>query len=129
MTDLEFPLNLAGPKRHSFQDPTTILACRLDDEGVRLVVQVLDGEDLPVNIRAATGLTVKVLSPDGTGKEYAGVLLTNGTDGRVFYATVPNDLDQAGLYELQAQITMAGNVQTTARGKFWVTDLIPDPAP
>lgn len=127
MTDLEFPLNLAGPKRHTFQDPTTTLACRVDDQGVRLIVQVLDGDNLPVNIRAATGLLIKVQFPDGTGKEYTGVLLTNGTDGRVYYATVPNDLNQAGLFEIQAQITMAGNIQTTARGKFWVSDLIPDP--
>lgn len=56
------------------------------------------------DLSTATTLLIKIQKPDDTVLTVSGTLLTDGTDGLVFYRTVEGDLDQAGTYHAQAYI-------------------------
>jgi hypothetical protein len=50
----------------------------------------------------------------------SGTLLTNGLDGQVYYDTVSGDLDDAGLYKLQARVFMPSGTYYTDIQTFQV---------
>lgn len=58
--------------------------------------------DTEVNISAATSAKIVVLKPDETEVEWTGAV--NGTTV-VRYTTVLDDLDQEGVWRLQAKVT------------------------
>ena len=118
LTQLTFPLAIAGPWRGGFKNPYQ--SCQQTDVGVNLVVQVLDEDGNPFNCRAATSLLIKVFYPDGTTKDFAGQFLTTGVDGQIVYTTAPGDLSQNGLYYIQAKVLIGGGNVSTRLGQFWV---------
>lgn len=58
----------------------------------------------PMNITGLTAANVFIIKPSGTIFAGSGTVFTDGTDGILLYSTVANDLDEAGLYELQGKI-------------------------
>jgi hypothetical protein len=69
------------------------------------------GTDSAVDISGATSLAFTFQKPDGTtlGKADPDVALTtDGTDGKVEYASISGDLDQDGVWKLQARFVLSG---------------------
>lgn len=122
MGDINFALQLAGLEPAQFAPTYPLQACRVGDQGVRVVVQVLDGYGNPVNVRTASVKTIKYLRPDGTAFDGQASLLTNGLDGYLYFASTINTppLDQSGTWWVQAKVTIGGNSQSTQWGSFAV---------
>lgn len=86
---------------------------QVGDVGVKIIVQVLDQEGEIIDIGGATGLKIKLQKPDGTSADKTAVLLSDGSDGKMYYASVSGDLDQAGLFLVQGKITLGATPKST----------------
>lgn len=133
---LLFPLQLAGGSTNRFEDAVTFLSCQEVNVGIQLVVQVLGTDGLPVNIRPATSLKIMLLKPDTISVlTKTATLLTNGMDGKLYYNTIaaddpdPADLNEAGLWRIQANFSLSGGFKSTRWGAFRVGLNIVEPAP
>ena len=77
-----------------------------DDVGTRFLITVKD-DGLPVNISGVSGGSVHQISfrkPSDTVIDRNATLKDYGISGVMFYDTVAGDLDEAGLYKLQAKV-------------------------
>ena len=77
-----------------------------DDVGTRFLITVKD-DGLPVNISGVSGGSVHEVSfrkPSDTVIDRNATLKDYGISGVMFYDTVAGDLDEAGLYKLQAKV-------------------------
>lgn len=91
----------------------------LNDVGsiLRLTVQE---NDEPKDISSATAINFLFKKPDETVTEKVGAFDTNGSNGKVTYTIVANDLDQVGLYEVQVKITTTGWTGISSSYTFFV---------
>ena len=64
-----------------------------------------DGEI--VSLAGATLLEYKLEDPEGISTIKTGTLTTDGTDGKYFYTFLAADIDQAGVWRLQGNVTLA----------------------
>lgn len=103
-----------------------IQSCQVGDVGVQLIVQFLDAQGGILDMSTATALVIKIGKPDGTTEDKAAALLTDGRDGKVVYATVADDLDQAGTYNIQGKADVSGGLKSTALGAFEVVANVDD---
>ena len=91
----------------------------LMDQLTKLLVAVTDdGSD--VDISTASSLVIFIKKPDGTVLERAGVLNTDGTDGKMYYLTVVGDLDVAGNYKIQGKVVIPTGTFYTSISNFKV---------
>jgi hypothetical protein len=125
MSQLLFPLQLAGPISPDFLPTNPAQKCHEFDQGVGVVVQVLDSSGSPVGLRTATARTIFLLKPSGDRVTVPAQLFTNGYDGKMSFSTgvslpLGAGLDQTGLWYLQGRITLSGNKQYTDWGCFLV---------
>src|SRR3990172_6653069 len=122
MSDMNFALQLAGPVQLTFQPVYPVQACRYADQGVRVIVAVVDGYGNPVDLRGASAKTIKFLKPDGTTYDATAVFLSNGYDGRVLFTSTSllPPFNQAGAWWVQAAVTVGGKRQHTQWGAFSV---------
>ncbi len=86
----------------------------VNDIGTVFRVTVYDttstGGSEVADISGATTKTIIFGRPDGTTFTKSAVFTTNGTDGKIEYASVDGDLDKAGTWSIQAYVvTSAGN--------------------
>ena len=122
MTDLNFKSQLAGPRAVGFVPPAPVKALRAMDEGVRVIAEIVDGDGLAVDVRAATTKLMKLMKPDGTTQDIGGLLFSNGADGKVYFvssASVP-PFSQTGEWKLQVKIIIGGVAQSTK----WVSFVV-----
>lgn len=82
--------------------------CQENDVGLQLIYQFVDVDGNPINIAAAQGLTLKLGYPDGTSADKTATLLTDGTDGKIYYITLNGDLNQFGSYKVQGKFSSSG---------------------
>ena len=87
---------------------------RVGDVGTKLVLTVVD-EGIIVDLSEATVLTIKMQPKDGKLSVQTGILVGDGTDGKMMYITQEGDLKVDGKWLIQ------GHVETPA-GK-WHTDI------
>jgi hypothetical protein len=74
------------------------------DIGTTFEITMYDGDAI-VNLSGANTLQMFFLKPDGsTTLTKTATLVTDGTDGKLKYVTVANDLDTAGTWKIQARI-------------------------
>jgi hypothetical protein len=67
--------------------------------------QVTVGEDcLPIDISTSTSKIIVFTKPDGSILEKTALFVTDGTDGKISYSTVDGDIDQAGMWKIQAEV-------------------------
>lgn len=85
------------------------------DIGTILTTTIKDGIGV-VNISDATTKTIILGKPDGTKLTNAGTLTTDGEDGKMYYSTVANDLDQIGWWKIQGYIV-------SSNGGEWRSDI------
>lgn len=74
------------------------------DIGTELRLRIVDGCGVPVDISSATTLEICVKTPSGGVKTFTASETTDGTDGRLSYITVMDDLDEDGTWEIQAHV-------------------------
>lgn len=127
MTTLQFSLSLAGPVVTSFSPPLPTQQCQLTDQGVSLVVLVLDSNGNPVNLRNASLLKIITVRPSGVIAENVATFYTNGFDGKMSFASsaqapIGTGLDQVGEWLIQGKIILGGNTQFTQVGYFSVNN-------
>lgn len=78
-----------------------------------------------VSLAGATVLNFKLENPEGISATKTGTLVTDGTDGKYFYTMLSSDLDHAGIWRLQGQVTLAsGWVGHTTFYSFKVLDTL-----
>lgn len=122
MSDMHFVLKLAGATPDDFSRVLPGMVCRMGDEGVRAVAQMVDADGNPVNLHGASNLKLKFLKPSGATYDATAVFLTNGYDGRLYFKStdVLPPFDQVGVWFLQAKVTVGGVRQSTDWGGFTV---------
>ena len=122
MSDLNFKLQLAGPRTTTFTPIAPVQAIRVMDQGIRMIAEIVDGDGAAVNIRTATIKTMRLMLPDGTTDDVMGTLFTNGADGKMYFvssAIVP-PFNQIGKWLLQARVVIGGISQSTKTIAFVV---------
>jgi hypothetical protein len=98
------------------------MACNIhaEDVGTKLLITVTDCGTV-VDISTATSLSIFIWKPDSTVLSRTGVLYTDGTDGKMYYATIAGDLDVAGSYKIQGKVgLLSGATHSTSLSTFRV---------
>lgn len=122
---LEFELQFAGPSSARFDPEEGFLSCQKNDEGIQLLVTVLDNAGEPLDISDASALVIRLEYPDKTVEEFPAHFLHGGAGGQLYYVTIPGDLPQVGNHWIQAKVTMGNSVKYTRLGRFEVLDNVP----
>ena len=78
----------------------------LNDIGTQFLLTVTDGSTA-VNISSATTKQIIIKKPSGTKITANTAFSSDGTDGKMFYNTVVDDLDEAGSYKLQGKVIIS----------------------
>lgn len=125
MSLIQFQLQIAGPISTSFVPPFPVQQCHIDDQGVSVIVQVLDSLGSPVNLRQVQSKSIILVRPSGVSVEVPAAFLTNGFDGDMYFITsqtIPpgTGLDEEGIWLIQGKIVVDGDTQYTAIGSFQV---------
>jgi len=81
---------------------------RQGDYGTEVVLEVVDPAGAAIDISTATGQQAHFEKPDGSGLTKDTSFVTDGTDGQITCDLADGDVDQAGLWHLQAEITTPG---------------------
>jgi hypothetical protein len=97
-------------------------SCQRGDVGIALIVDVVDQDCNPVDIRTATSLQIALGYPSGETSSFEAVFLTDGSDGKMVYYTEEGDLNEAGEYIIQGIVTMGGAEKSTKRSTFLARD-------
>lgn len=113
---VDFSLQVAGEFHGAFK--ATGNFCQIGNAGLQFKVTFLDSEGQPLNISGATAKKINLLKPDGTMVQKTASYLTNGIDGAIYFVTGANDIDAAGLWYVQGEVTVGGSTLTTALGQF-----------
>lgn len=90
-----------------------------NDVGTKLSIKVVDEGEI-VNLANATTLAIMIRKPNGLVLTFAGQLETDGTDGIMYYITIPGDIDEAGNYKIQGRVTLPNGIFYTSVGTFMV---------
>lgn len=95
---------------------------RQGDIGTELVVEIVDEDGTVIDVSAATTKTIKLKKPgaDGTVSEKTAVLDTDGTDGKIVYVTIADDLDTAGRWKIQGYVVLGSNKWHSQEAEFLV---------
>lgn len=59
-----------------------------------------------IDISAATSKVITLLKPSGESLEKTAAFTSDGTDGKIQYATVAGDIDEVGLWKIQAIVEL-----------------------
>ncbi len=76
------------------------------DIGTKFVATIMDGAAL-VDVSSATTQQFVLKPESGASKTVTTTFTTDGTDGKIEYTTILNDIDTAGIWKLQAYIVLA----------------------
>lgn len=74
---------------------------RVADAGTQVILRVIDESLLPVPLAGWT-VTIKMKQGLNVTKSFAGIPLTDGTDGKVYCLTLPDTWDRVGVWSAQA---------------------------
>ena len=77
----------------------------LDDVGTEFILTVKDA-GVAVNIGSASTKQIIFEKPDGTILTKIGTLVTDGSDGKMKYASIAGDLNMIGPWRLQAYVVL-----------------------
>lgn len=91
------------------------------DVGTVFEITVKEGGVVPPGgISLATTKEFVFVKPSQAKVTKTAVFKTNGTDGKLVYSTITNDLDEAGVWALQAHVVEPGKDHMTEITKFRV---------
>lgn len=87
-----------------------------NDVGTAFRITIRDCETtLVVDLSAATIKQIIFTKPSGTKVTQTATYFTDGTDGIIYYATVDGDLNEVGVWQMQAYVEIGGSK--------WYTDV------
>ena len=96
----------------------------INDEGTIFRITIndcdADGVQSPLDVSAATLLELIFKSPTGVLKTMSASLTTDGTDGKIEYTTITNDMDEIGNWRLQARVEFSSGKWKSDIGSFRV---------
>jgi hypothetical protein len=97
------------------------MSCEIhvNDIGTRFLATIKDCDTI-VNVSGAPYINFTFKKPDDSLISRSATIYTNGADGKIYYDTVSGDLDQAGLYKLQGQVSLASGTFYTDIYNFTV---------
>lgn len=82
----------------------------LDDIGTIIRVTIQDTSETCVtaalDVSTATTTDLIFKKPDGTKVTQTGGFTTDGTDGKIEYTTIANDIDQIGEWKIQVYLVL-----------------------
>ena len=91
----------------------------LGDVGTVFEITVNDGASV-VDISSATTKEITFRKADSTESVETAAFTTDGTDGKIRYTAVADDLDVVGVWNIQAKIIMPAGTWYTDVGNFRV---------
>ncbi len=101
---------------------TIIEEVHKDDIGTVIVVTVKDGATV-VDISGATTKNIKLKKPvSSTVLTKAAAFTTDGTDGKIQYTSIAGDLDEIGVYNVQAYIILPSGTWSSSVEEMSVFD-------
>jgi len=77
----------------------------LGDIGTKFEITVMNST-VAVNIKTATTKSIIFQKPDESQIEKDAEFTTDGTNGKMKYLTIADDLDQVGMWKFQAHLVM-----------------------
>ncbi len=93
-------------------NPLATQFAQVGDE-VRLIVQFVDQDGVIINLAGNSLIEIKIRYPDRTVVDQTATLLTDGTDGKIYYDTDTTDLNVQGFYVIQGKATVGGESFST----------------
>lgn len=91
-----------------------------EDIGTAFTITIMD-DTAVVDISSATVTKqIKFKKPSGTVVTKNGVFVTDGTDGKLRYTSIADDLDEAGKWYLQVYLILTGWTGHSDQGDFVV---------
>lgn len=93
---------------------------RVGDIGTAIEATITDENGSVVNIASATTKTLTFKKPSGIVVPKTAVLVNSGTDGKMKYTTVAGDLDETGVWQVQARVAVGGADWKTEIAQFTV---------
>jgi hypothetical protein len=98
------------------------------DIGIAIEITITK-DGIAEDISLASKKYIKIGRPDGTSINGLAVFVTDGTDGKIEYVTVADDLDQDGVYTFQPYIEIGlfkGHAERVASKIYGnVSDTVP----
>ena len=91
----------------------------LNDVGTVFEATIMDGTSV-VNVSTATTKQLIFKGPNGVSKTKAATFTTDGTDGKLKYVTVANDLVPVGQWSWQAYVVMSNGAWHSDVAEFIV---------
>jgi hypothetical protein len=91
------------------------------DIGTVITVTLKD-DTTAVDISGATTKTIYLSKPDGTVLAKGATFTSDGTNGKMYYATLAGDLDQPGHWQIQAKVVLATGTWYSDVSTFDVED-------
>ncbi len=67
----------------------------------------IKNDNVPVDISSAITKNILLKNPSGTLLTRPGVFITDGTDGGLKYTAIAGDLDESGVWQIQAYIVIS----------------------
>jgi hypothetical protein len=95
----------------------------VDDIGTIFRLTVTDcvaGVDVAVDVSAQTDMDYNFVKPDDTILNATPVFTTDGTNGEIEYISLSGDIDQIGIWQLQAVVVVPAGTFHTKPIKFQV---------
>jgi hypothetical protein len=75
------------------------------DKNVDFVVTIME-DCVAINISTATSKVIYLTKPSGEVLTKTASFVTTGADGLIHYATIDGDLDESGVWKIQARIEL-----------------------
>jgi hypothetical protein len=91
----------------------------VNDIGTEFRILIKD-DDVVVDLSTATSIQMIFKKPDDSTFNVIADLYTNGTDGLIKYNAIEGDLDQVGLYKIQAYVEIGSASYKSSIGSFKV---------
>ena len=101
-----------------------MVTVQLNDIGSVLRVTVRESSDQSAVAVSSATVTKDIIleKPDGTNVTKAASFTTDGTDGKIQYATISGDMDAAGTWGLQASVVLTSHTIKSTRVRFEVKE-------
>lgn len=72
------------------------------DVGTQFTITILDQDDVAVDLSGYSTKQLIFTKPGGTSLTKTASFATDGTDGIIQYTSIAGDLDEAGIWQIQA---------------------------
>ena len=97
----------------------------LNDYGTIFQITLQDQDGAAVDVSAATTKQIIFEKPDGVVEAKTASWVTDGTDGKIKYAAVADDLDVVGAWKIQGRVTDGSTWEyRSERGNFTVAEIL-----